>query len=403
MVGGDAAVLRLLGIHRGGGRLPGSAHIIAPPPCAGRRRHCQPACRGLERVVVSGRAREGPVARGSVLCHRHGILYGVGALPSVPAPVAGVSGAVSPGTVTSKPLIGAVAGSAARLRTIPPAARTSRSGLELGLRRPECARHPGGVDRLLALRATTPVVDTLAAILDPINGTVRGLARFRTGAKVKEFAEAPWGDAVADTGLVVRYHFAGREYDSESGLYYMRARYYDPALGRWISEDPIGIAGGLNVYAYAGNDPVNLTDPSGLDPDCKPIDVPPRGRSRGLASSASGHEPHSGRWAVGVAGSQQRLRDGRLPRPGMQRLPRSGCAGLLQWIGRGRKQGKSLAGIRPEGQATGAKGVPDRPNSERGCHCRCGVWRWHDKWAGRKWIDRRRVRQVTYSRCLWGK
>ena len=104
---------------------------------------------------------------------------------------------------------------------------------------------------------------------------MRGLARFRTGAKVKEFTEAPWGDAVADTGLVVRYHFAGREYDGESGLYYMRARYYDPALGRWISEDPIGIAGGLNVYAYAGNDPVNLTDPSGLDPDCKPIDVPP--------------------------------------------------------------------------------------------------------------------------------
>ncbi|MBK6780624.1 MAG: RHS repeat-associated core domain-containing protein [Gemmatimonadetes bacterium] len=80
-----------------------------------------------------------------------------------------------------------------------------------------------------------------------------------------------WGDAVADTGIVVRYHFAGREYDGESGLYYMRARYYDPALGRWISEDPIGIAGGLNVYAYAGNDPVNLTDPSGLEPRCTDV------------------------------------------------------------------------------------------------------------------------------------
>ncbi|MBK7922997.1 MAG: RHS repeat-associated core domain-containing protein [Gemmatimonadetes bacterium] len=141
----------------------------------------------------------------------------------------------------------------------------------------EYAWYPGGVDRLLALRATTPVVDTLAAILDPINGTVRGLARFRTGAKVKEFTEAPWGDAVADTGIVVRYRFAGREYDSETGLYYMRARYYDPALGRWISEDPIGIAGGLNVYAYAGNDPVNGRDPSGLDPDCDPgvVCLPP--------------------------------------------------------------------------------------------------------------------------------
>ena len=136
------------------------------------------------------------------------------------------------------------------------------------------------MDRLLALRATTPVVDTLAAILDPINGTVRGLARFRTGAKVKEFAEAPWGDAVADTGIVVRYHFAGREYDSESGLYYMRARYYDPALGRWISEDPIGIAGGLNGYAYAGNDPVNGRDPSGLKLVCTTVELDGYGGGR---------------------------------------------------------------------------------------------------------------------------
>ncbi|MBK7923496.1 MAG: RHS repeat-associated core domain-containing protein [Gemmatimonadetes bacterium] len=90
----------------------------------------------------------------------------------------------------------------------------------------------------------------------------------RTGAKVKEYAEAPWGDAVADTGVVVRYRFAGREYDSESGLYYMRARYYDPALGRWISEDPIGVEGGHNLFGYSGNDPVNVVDPWGLDPLC---------------------------------------------------------------------------------------------------------------------------------------
>ncbi len=62
---------------------------------------------------------------------------------------------------------------------------------------------------------------------------------------------------------------AGREYDQESKLYYMRARYYDPELGRFISEDPIGIAGGLNLYKYAGNDPVNGRDPSGLDDGCK--------------------------------------------------------------------------------------------------------------------------------------
>ena len=129
----------------------------------------------------------------------------------------------------------------------------------------EYAWHPDGVDRLFAVRIPAPGADTLAAVLDPITGTVRGLARFRTGAIVKEYAELPWGDAVADTGLVLRYRFAGREYDAESGLYSMRARYYDPGIGRWVSEDPIGVGGGANLYGYAGNDPINLVDPSGLE------------------------------------------------------------------------------------------------------------------------------------------
>jgi uncharacterized protein RhaS with RHS repeats len=45
----------------------------------------------------------------------------------------------------------------------------------------------------------------------------------------------------------------------------MRARYYDPELARFISEDPIGIGGGMNLYAFAGNNPVNFRDPYGLD------------------------------------------------------------------------------------------------------------------------------------------
>lgn len=49
-----------------------------------------------------------------------------------------------------------------------------------------------------------------------------------------------------------------------NGLYYYRARYYDPAVGRFISEDPIGFADGENFYLYAGNDPVGITDPFGL-------------------------------------------------------------------------------------------------------------------------------------------
>jgi RHS repeat-associated protein len=55
-----------------------------------------------------------------------------------------------------------------------------------------------------------------------------------------------------------------------SGLYYMRARYYDPTVGRFISEDPIGFDGGtVNLYEYVQNNPVNLVDPFGEDP-CNP-------------------------------------------------------------------------------------------------------------------------------------
>ena len=60
------------------------------------------------------------------------------------------------------------------------------------------------------------------------------------------------------------YAFTGREWDPETNLYYYRARYYDPKIGRFISEDPIGFAGGLNFYSYVGNNPVNAVDPFGL-------------------------------------------------------------------------------------------------------------------------------------------
>lgn len=62
-----------------------------------------------------------------------------------------------------------------------------------------------------------------------------------------------------------RYLFAGREFDPQLGIYYYRARYYDPAMGRFLSEDPIGFSSGdPNPYRYVGNNPVSLTDPLGL-------------------------------------------------------------------------------------------------------------------------------------------
>src|SRR6266446_9303400 len=63
-----------------------------------------------------------------------------------------------------------------------------------------------------------------------------------------------------------RYDYTGRERDSLTGLLHYRARWYDPQLGRFISEDPIGLAGGINSFAYVRNNPARFTDPSGLCP-----------------------------------------------------------------------------------------------------------------------------------------
>ncbi len=61
-----------------------------------------------------------------------------------------------------------------------------------------------------------------------------------------------------------RYLWQGREYSWSTGLYSFRARWYDPLTGRWLSPDPIGISGGLNLYVFCGNSPVNFRDPWGL-------------------------------------------------------------------------------------------------------------------------------------------
>jgi RHS repeat-associated protein len=60
------------------------------------------------------------------------------------------------------------------------------------------------------------------------------------------------------------FAYTSRELDRETGLYYYRARYFDPMTGRFTSEDPIGFNGGVNFYSYVNNNVVNGTDPLGL-------------------------------------------------------------------------------------------------------------------------------------------
>lgn len=93
-----------------------------------------------------------------------------------------------------------------------------------------------------------------------------------SNSTVASYTYDPYGYTVASSGTLTQpLRWKGAQYDTETGLYYMRARYYDPTVGRFISEDPIGLGGGINPYAYSDGDPVNGTDPSGLSLECTPI------------------------------------------------------------------------------------------------------------------------------------
>ena len=130
--------------------------------------------------------------------------------------------------------------------------------------------------------ARTDTLSTLFSLADALGSTVA--LTDPAGTNPTTYTYAPFGDtAVTGTPSASPFHFTGRENDG-TGLYYYRARYYDPARSRFISEDPIGFGGtdmnvyayvdsvgrvpmvGTNLYQYAANDPLNYTDANGASP-----------------------------------------------------------------------------------------------------------------------------------------
>jgi RHS repeat-associated protein len=133
--------------------------------------------------------------------------------------------------------------------------------------------HGPAIDQILADEAldnSGNSSDVLWPLVDNL-GSVRNLADYDaptdTTTNVNHLVYDAYGNLTETAPAVDHiFGFTGRERDEESDLYYNRARYYDPALGNWISEDPIGFqAGDTNLNRYVGNNPTNATDPSGLD------------------------------------------------------------------------------------------------------------------------------------------
>jgi RHS repeat-associated protein len=89
-----------------------------------------------------------------------------------------------------------------------------------------------------------------------------------TGAIASNYTYDSFGNLLASSGSIVNnFRYTGRELDSETNLYYYRSRYYDPAAGRFVSEDPFRYNEGWeNLYSYVTNSPLNLIDPLGLWP-----------------------------------------------------------------------------------------------------------------------------------------
>jgi RHS repeat-associated protein len=85
-----------------------------------------------------------------------------------------------------------------------------------------------------------------------------------SGAILQQLDYDPSGQVIVDTNPGFQpFGYAGGLYDRDTGLVRFGRRDYDPAVGRWTSKDPIGFAGGLNLYGYVVQDPVNGIDPDG--------------------------------------------------------------------------------------------------------------------------------------------
>lgn len=119
-----------------------------------------------------------------------------------------------------------------------------------------------GADQPLALITGAQAIGTIRYLVQDEVGNVIGTLNGTTLDQQVSYDD--WGVPTVTGHAENRLLFKGLLWESNyTGMYYVRARWYDPELGRFVTEDPVGIADGLNVYTFAGNDAINGWDPSG--------------------------------------------------------------------------------------------------------------------------------------------
>jgi RHS repeat-associated protein len=120
--------------------------------------------------------------------------------------------------------------------------------------------HGAGIDEPLARKNSSDVVTYYLA--DHLGSIVQETSS--VGAVTLEREYDPSGQLL-QAAMSSGYAFSGREWDSDIGLYYYRARYFDPRRALFVSEDPSRLRAGPNLYTFVGNQPTNRIDPYGLD------------------------------------------------------------------------------------------------------------------------------------------
>ena len=122
-----------------------------------------------------------------------------------------------------------------------------------------------GIDNLLAVNISGATYYPLT----DVQGTVWGYVDAQNNV-VANWQYDAWGNVLSEdispstvALATLRYRFQGREWSAATGLINFRMRWYDTETGRWLSKDPIGLSGGLNLYVFCGGDPLNYRDPDG--------------------------------------------------------------------------------------------------------------------------------------------